>query len=97
MSMSQLLVLNIPPELEDELVDYLLGIEALSGFTSYPVRGHGEQRRLSIAEQVTGRRKRVQFELILSAPALTTLLEGLSSVGTDIYYWYQDVAGSGHC
>lgn len=95
--MQQLLVLNIPPELEDELVDYLLSLPGAGGFSSYPVRGHGEQARLSIAEQVSGRRKRIQFELILSQELIDSVLTGLrEQVGTDIYFWQQAVTRSGH-
>ena len=94
--MQQLLVLNIPPELEDDLVDYLLSVPELGGFTSYPVRGHGENRRLSIAEQVAGRRGRIQFELILPEESITDLLENLEpEVGTDIFFWQQEVVRSG--
>ena len=39
--MKTLLVLNVRPELEEDMVDYLLGEEGVSGFTSYRVRGHG--------------------------------------------------------
>ncbi|WP_022959025.1 DUF3240 family protein [Spongiibacter tropicus] len=96
MSTQQRLILTVPPSLEDELVDYLLSLESVTGFTSYPVRGHGENRQLSIAEQVTGRQKRVQFELILNAGQVSTVLDGLrDNVGSDIFYWYQDVSGSG--
>lgn len=94
--MRHLLILNIPPELEDEMVDYLLSLKDAGGFTSYPVRGHGEHQYLSIAEQVSGRRKRVQFELILPEAATSTVLGGLKEqVGTDIFYWQQPVAASG--
>ena len=96
MSSQQRLTLTIAPNLEDALSDYLLSLEEVGGFTSYPVRGHGENRQLSIAEQVTGRQKRVQFELILNAEQISTVLEGLrDNVGSDIFYWYQDVGGSG--
>ncbi len=95
--MEQLLVLNIPPELEDQLVDYLLTISTLKGFTSYPVRGHGEHQQMSIAEQVSGRRKRIQFELIASETLATEVLQGLrQGVGTDIYFWQQPIAANGH-
>lgn len=95
--MEQLLVLNIPPELEDQLVDYLLSIPGLGGFTSYPARGHGEHRQMSIAEQVTGRRKRVQFELILSSDQREVVLDGLrQQVGSDIYFWSHAIDASGH-
>ena len=49
--MNVLLVLNITPELEEELVDYLLSCEKVGGFTSYPVHGHGEQGRAVAASQ----------------------------------------------
>lgn len=95
--MEQLLVLNIPPELEDQLVDYLLTIPGLSGFTSYPCRGHGENRCMSVAEQVTGRRKRIQFEMILSVELIASVLKNLRhQVGTDIYFWQQPISASGH-
>ncbi|MBL4582383.1 MAG: DUF3240 family protein, partial [Gammaproteobacteria bacterium] len=51
-----LLVLNTAPELEEDLIDYLLGFEKIEGFTSYQVHGHGEHHNLNVAEQVTGRR-----------------------------------------
>ena len=96
MPIQQRLILTIAPSLEDELSDYLLSLVEVGGFTSYPVRGHGENRQLSIAEQVTGRQKRVQFELILAAEHVATVLHGLKeNVGSDIFYWYQDVNGSG--
>ncbi|WP_374961676.1 DUF3240 family protein [Spongiibacter tropicus] len=96
MMSKQRLILTIAPSLEDELVDYLVSLETVGGFTSYPVRGYGEKRQLSIAEQVTGRQKRVQFELILPAEAIPPLLDGLrEQVGSEIFYWYQDVNGSG--
>ena len=97
MSSQQRLILTIPPSLEDDLVDYLLSLEAVGGFTSYPVHGHGENRQLSIAEQVTGRQKRVQFELILPSDKLEAVLAGLrEQVGSDTFYWHQDVNGGGH-
>jgi nitrogen regulatory protein PII len=95
--MNTLLVLNITPELEEELVDYLLSREEVGGFTSYPVHGHGEQGRLSIAEQVSGRRKRVQFEILLPEPQVDNLIAGLAEeVGKGIHYWQLHVASSGH-
>jgi nitrogen regulatory protein PII len=95
--MNVLLVLNITPELEEELVDYLLSLEEVGGFTSYPVHGHGEQGRLSIAEQVSGRRKRVQFEILLPEQQVDNLIAGLAEeVGKGIHYWQLPVMRSGH-
>lgn len=92
-----MLVLNTAPELEEDLIDYLLGLEEVEGFTSYQVHGHGEYHSLSVAEQVTGRRKRSQYEIFLVSSAIPKVLEGLSSkVGKDIVYWEQTVRNFGH-
>ena len=37
--MDTLLVLNVNKELEDDLVDYLLELDCISGFTSMPLSG----------------------------------------------------------
>ena len=95
--MIKMLVLNIPPELEDDLIDYLLSLESVTGFTSYDTRGHGNDAKLSVGEQVSGRRKRLQFELLIEEEAIPSLIENLStSVGKDITYWEQLVNNVGH-
>jgi nitrogen regulatory protein PII len=95
--MTALLILNITPELEEDLVDYLLAREEVGGFTSYPVHGHGEQGHLSIAEQVTGRRTRVQFEILLPELDVDAVIAGLAEdVGKGIHYWQLPVMRSGH-
>lgn len=94
--MQTMLVLNITPELEEEMVDYLLSVEQVKGFTSYPVRGHGEHSCLSIAEQVSGRRKRVQFEVIMAEADIDAVLSGMSAaVGKGIGYWQLPVTNIG--
>jgi nitrogen regulatory protein PII len=94
--MQNLLILNTRPELEEDLVDYLLSLSCVSGFTSYPVRGHGHHQNLSVAEQVSGRRKRLQVELMLEEDAVPTVLSGLvENVGRDINWWRMPVMDSG--
>ncbi len=91
-----LLVLNISPELEEDLVDYLLGLEGVEGFTSYQVYGHGEHGRLSLREQVTGRRRRMQYEIMLPEDGVAALLQGLAEeVGTDVVYWQHPLTNFG--
>lgn len=91
-----LLVLNIPPELEEDLVDYLLSRPSVTGFTSFRVHGHGEHTALSVAEQVTGRRGRVRFEVVLPAVEVAGVLAGLKAgVGRDIIFWEQPVSNFG--
>lgn len=85
---STLLIFNLPPELEEDMVDYLLSKDSVGGFTSYAVNGHGEHDNLSVAEQVSGRRRRMQFEVILPWTSVDCLIGGLAQdVGRDIRYW----------
>jgi hypothetical protein len=94
--MQTLLLLNIPPALEDDLVDYLLGLDCVGGFTSYKAMGHGEDTVLSIAEQVSGRRQRLQFEVVVDAEVVDRVTAGLAQqVGKDITYWQQSISGLG--
>ena len=88
--MKTLLVLNLSPDLEEDMVDYLLPQEGVGGFTSYRVRGHGHHADMSLAEQVSGRRKRQQFEIIIEESEVDNLLAGLvNNVGKDILCWQQ--------
>ena len=90
--MKTLLVLNLPPELEEDMVDYLLSLDGVGGFTSYVTRGHGEGAALSVAEQVSGRRQRLQFELLVDEEAVEGIVSGLVlQVGQGIVYWEHPV------
>jgi nitrogen regulatory protein PII len=94
--MQTMLIMNINPELEEDMVDYLLEQEYISGFTSYKVSGHGAYSNMSLAEQVSGRRKRVQLEVLLKQGDVSSILEGLKSqVGVDIVYWEQPISNHG--
>ena len=85
-----MLVLNIAPELEENLVDYLLTFEQVESFTSFRAYGHGEQHRLSVSEQVSGRRKRTQYEILVDPDAIPLIIDGLAgAVGKDVVYWQQ--------
>ena len=94
--MQTLLVFNTNPELEEDLVDFLLSLSCVSGFTSYPVRGHGHHHNLTLAEQVSGRRKRLQVEVILQEEDIEHVLAGMAeNVGRDINWWRFPVVASG--
>jgi hypothetical protein len=92
-----LLRLNIPPSLEEDVVDLLLGADEIPGFQSYPTRGHGQVGKMSIAEQVEGRRNRVQFEVVLEPELLEALLTKLKRAlpVPDIIYWVSPITSSG--
>ncbi len=94
--MSVLLLINLPPSLEEDLVDYLLSIDSVEGFTSYPVQGHGDHRNLNIAEQVSGRRKRIQFEMLIDQNDYELITASLAStVGKGLFYWLMPVLDVG--
>lgn len=90
--------LNVPPALEDEVIDLLLASKEISGFQSYPLRGHGQVGSMSIAEQVEGRRNRVQFEIALDEELLESFLQTLKEAlpVSDCIYWVMPISASGY-
>jgi hypothetical protein len=91
--------INVAPAAEERLVDWLLGRDDVAGFTSYVAYGHGARHQdLTVAEQVTGRQRRVELRLELPAESLevflVALLEGFT--GTDLYYYVIPAVRSGH-
>lgn len=83
-----LVVLNVPPSQEEAVVDWLLA-RGGSGFTSQPVFGHSSDHdNLSPAEQVSGRRRRLQFQIQMPSASVDTFLrEGRERFGTaDAHY-----------
>jgi len=92
-----LLRLNIPPSLEEDVVDLLLASDEITGYQSYPIRGHGRVGAMSIAEQVAGRRDRVQFEIVLDSNLLESTLQQLREAFPipDVIYWVIPVVQSG--
>ena len=97
MSHTQLLRINIPPDLEEEFIDTLLGDERVEGYQCYPTSGHGQVGAMSVTEQVAGRRHRVQFEVVLDADVLEPVLGRLKKALplADIVYWVLPVTAAG--
>ena len=93
-----LVTLNIPPSLEELMVDSLLLLETEHGFSSFPVSAHHHENvGLSLAEQVTGRQKRVRFQMYVPVEKLPALLEQLRQEfsGSGIQYWVLPVIENG--
>ncbi|MCF7987224.1 MAG: DUF3240 family protein [Methylovulum sp.] len=93
-----LVTLNVPPSLEELLVDSLLMLEAQYGFSSFTVNAHHhENKNLSLAEQVSGRQKKIRFQMYVEAKSLPSLLIHLKQefVGTGIQYWVLPVIEKG--
>lgn len=93
-----LFTLIAPPSLEEPLVDWLLEFEPEHGFSSLPVNGHScRQAGLTLAEQVSGRKRRVRFEMHLPEAEWRPLVERLRQdfAGAGIHYWVSPVIEQG--
>lgn len=93
-----LVTLNVPSALEEEIVDCLLTLESEHGFSSFPVYSHDHRNiGLSLAEQVTGRQKKVRFQMYVPEQWLVALLDQLKGefAGSGIRYWVMPVVESG--
>lgn len=94
--MTTMLILNASPALEDDLVDFLLEYPGVEGFTSFAGYGHGNAQDMTVTEQVAGRRKRVQFQIVIDAKTADSLIGELGQrVGQDIVYWQLPASGLG--
>lgn len=94
-----LLILMVPLKLEELMVDILLQETAISGFTNSAVSGHGHfnTSQLSVAEQVSGRQRRVQFMMHAELTALEALLAKLRAEFADagLHFILQPVLDAG--
>ncbi|MGJ7499405.1 DUF3240 family protein [Variovorax sp. ZT5P49] len=87
-----------PPAVEEKLLDALLESEGSEVFTSVQVHSHGAPHgRLSAQEQVMGRSRAMQIQVLLSEQDLAQLLERVQRdfAGTGIRYWASPVAFEG--
>lgn len=92
------LVMVAPPEIEEKLLDVLLAAVGNEVFTSTPSFSHGTaQGRLSSVEQVMGRSRSVQVQIIVTETEMPTLLQLLreSFAGTGLRYWALPLAALG--
>jgi len=99
MSDNCLLNLVVSPEVEDTVADWLLLQETVTGFSTYPISGHGSsERAMSLAEQVAGKRRQTLFQLLLPCAQARLLLEGVRRDfrGSGMHYWLMPVFDSGH-
>jgi hypothetical protein len=93
-----LVVLNAPPNLEETVVDWLLAREDAGGFTSFAVFGHSTSHSgLSAAEQVSGRRRRQQFQVQIQAGLVEAFIEeARASFGrAGIHFWVLPLIAGG--
>ena len=96
-----LVTLNVPPSLEESLVDCLLTFESNDGFSSLKVNAHDydhKNKNLSIAEQVSGQQKKIRFQMYVPETQLQPLLDKLKHQYTDsgVHYWVMPIIESGY-
>lgn len=97
-SKEYLVTLNAPMSLEEAIVDCLLTFESEHGFSSFPVYAHDHRNEgLSLAEQVSGRQKKLRFQMYVEEAVLSALLEQLRQdfSGAGIRYWVLPVVDHG--
>jgi len=97
-SKEYLVTLNVPLSLEEAIVDSLLMLESEHGFSSFAVSSHDHKNEgLSLAEQVTGRQKKIRFQMYVPEQGLAALLAQLRAEfsGSGIKYWVLPVIENG--
>lgn len=89
------LTIVLPQVLEENMVDHLLQHpEYASGFTTTQVEGHGQSvTRHSIAEEVRGRARRIQIQVILNGEDAKLLIAHLKGAlpSREVAYWLTPV------
>jgi len=96
--MSQcILTITTLPNMEDVLIDWLLSYENITGFTSHHAYGHGKNHKMTLAEQVTGRRQQVVFNIALEHVFAKEVIDALkqSFSGSGCHYWLNPVLQQG--
>ena len=93
--MDTCLTIVFPRVLEENLVDHLLDHpEYAAGFTTMQVEGHGQaEARHSIEEEVRGRARRVQIQVVLNGEDANALIAHLKTAlpSKEIAYWMMPV------
>ena len=95
----QLLVLMVPGELKDDVVDTLISCETISGFNMQTIAGFSrEHSQYNLREQVEGHREYFQFEVMHLLQQEQSLLDSLRPVcaSAHIRYWVVPVLSQGH-
>ena len=98
MSREQLLVLVVANEVKDRVVDALIGLDAISGFSLSRIEGYSrEHHQLSLQEQVAGHRGMTRFEVIHDPAQERMLLSALETACGEVEarYWIMPLAVSG--
>ena len=93
------LVVIVPVEVKDELIDTLMGLSEISGFSMTEIAGYSREHvQYSQREQVAGYRILCRFEILHTMEHRAQLLEALEPVCkvARARYWITAVVEHGH-
>ncbi len=93
-----MLTLIVPVALEGAIVDWLLDHIPERGFTSSLAFGHSEATaNMSLAEQVSGRRRGIRFEVVCCESEAGQHIEALRETFAEsgIHFWLMPIMASG--
>jgi hypothetical protein len=99
MNNSFVLHLIVSPSVEYAMADWLLERDEVPGFSSLGIAGHGSsEKSMSVAEQVSGRRRQVLFMVHLAEAEARSLLDAIRAEfrGSGMHYWLLPAADAGH-
>lgn len=95
----QLLIMMVPGDIRDDVVDALIGCADVSGFNMTTIAGYSkEHSQYDLREQVEGYRQFFKFEVMHETAQQADLLAALRPVCTaaNIRYWIVPVLEQGH-
>ena len=95
----QLLIMMVPGEIRDDVVDGLMACQGISGFNMTTMAGFSkEHSQYDLREQVEGYRQFSKFEVMHSRAQQPELLAALRPVcsSANIRYWIVPVLEQGH-
>lgn len=91
--------LNVPKELQDEIIDILMDFPSITGFNLNQINGYSKEHSCyDLAEQVEGFRLFSQFEILLPEQFLNDIKLVLNPIcqPARLKYWITPVLESGH-
>ncbi|MCB1854499.1 MAG: DUF3240 family protein [Pseudomonadales bacterium] len=95
----QLLLLMVPTELRDDVVDALMACEFISGFNMTGIAGYSkEHSQYDLREQVEGYREFFKFEVMHPAARQAALMDALrpACAVAGVRYWIVPLREQGH-
>jgi len=96
---NQLLIMIVPREIKDDVVDKLMAMEFISGFNLNLINGYSrEHSEFDLSEQVEGYRKLYRFEILHIDVEREMILSALREKcqQANVRYWILPIKSQGH-